>query len=192
MFRRMTPERFLSDDQLARLMAVVRERHHLNQPRDYALIALLANTGIRPSEALTLTRADVHPHARPPWIRVMRLKKRHAADPITKLPLHPKVAKVLANYVDQLSGKRTDKLFDFTKRQSFRLFRYYAGKAGLPLNLRIYSLRHTVGMRLWRHTSDIRLMQGIMGHVRTKATSVYVHIAPERMRAARERIGTAI
>lgn len=186
----MTQERFLTDAQLAALMTVVRDRRHVHQPRDHALFALLANTGIRPSEALSLTRADVHPHARPAWIRVHRVKKRHAADPITKLPLNPRVAKVLARYVDELKAQRHDKLFSFTKRQSFRLFRYYAGKAGLPSHLRIYSLRHTVGMRLWRHTGDIRIMQGIMGHVRTKATSAYVHVAPERMRAARARIGT--
>lgn len=191
MFRRMTRERFLSDAELAAFMTAVRERRHVNQPRDHALFALLANTGIRPSEALALTRADVHPHARPAWIRVRRLKKRHAADPITKLPLNRAVAKVLARYVDTLQGDRTSLLFTFTKRQSFRLFRYYTAKSGLPPHFRIYSLRHTVGMRLWRHTGDIRLMQGIMGHVRTKATSAYIHVAPERMRAARSRIGTA-
>lgn len=188
MFRRMTRERYLSDSELERFMAVVSGRRHVNQPRDHALFALLANTGIRPSEALALTRADVHPHARPPWIHVRRLKKRHAADPTVNLPLHRAVARVVARYVDGLApGER---LFDFTKRQSFRLFRYYAAKAGVPRHLRIYSLRHTVGMR--RHTRDIRVMQGIMGHVRTKATSAYVHVTPEEMRAARERVGTVI
>jgi integrase len=179
----------LSDDESA-LLKVVRERRHVHQPRDYALLVLLANTGIRPSEALALTRGDVHPHARVPWIYVARPKKRHASDPITRLPIHRAVAKVVAAYVDTI-GDRNAKLFPFVKRQSFRLFRYYAAKAGLPKHFRIYSLRHTVGMRLWRHTHDLRVMQGIMGHVRTKATTAYVHVPPERMREARARIGTA-
>jgi integrase len=190
MFRRMTRERYLSDDELGRFMTVVRERRHVHQPRDYALFALLANTGIRPSEALALRRRDVHPHARVPWIYVRRMKKRHAADPITRLPIHRKVAKVIASYVGALDDP-TALLFPFVKRQSFRLFRYYAAKAGIAKHFRIYSLRHTVGMRLWRHTHDLRVMQGIMGHVRTKATSAYVHVSPERMREARARIENA-
>lgn len=191
MFRRMTRERYLSDAELARFMAVVRERHHVNQPRDHALFALLANTGIRPSEALALTRADVHPHARPPCLHVHRVKKRHAPTPIQRLPLNRRVAKVVARYVDTLANG-TDRLFPFTKRQSYRLFRYYAAKAGLATTYRIYSLRHSVGMRLWRHTRDLRIMCGIMGHVRTKASTAYVHATPERMREARERIGTLL
>jgi integrase len=192
MFRRMTRERFLSDAELDRFMAVVRERRHVHQPRDHALFALLANTGIRPSEALALTRADVHPHARPAWIRVRRLKRRHAADPLARLFLHTKVAAVVARYLESVPPATGTKLFPFTKRQSDRLFRYYANKADLAGTYKLYALRHTVGMRLWRHTGDLRIMQAIMGHVRLKATSAYVHTAPERMRDARDRIGTAI
>jgi len=190
MFRRMTRERFLADHELESLMAVVRSRTHLHQPRDHALFALLANTGIRPSEALALTVADCHLAARPAWIRVRRLKRRHAPEPITSLPLHPKVAKVVKRYVATLPRASTARLFPFTKRQSDRLFRYYAGKAGIAPTYKLYSLRHTVGMRLWRHTRDLRVMQAIMGHVHLKATSGYVHVAPERMRDAHAKLGT--
>lgn len=187
-FRKMTRERFLSDAELERFMSVVRSRHHVNQPRDHAFFALLANTGMRPSEARALTRDDVNPFARVPWVRVCRPKKRHAAHPITELPLHPAVARVLGRYCQTVD--RGAMLFGFTPRQSYRLFRYYAGKAGLEAHFRIYSLRHGVGMRLWRQTGDLRVIQGIMGHVRLKATSCYVHTSPERMREIRATLGT--
>ena len=51
MLRRLTRERYLTDAELAAFMAAVRDRRHVHQPRDHALFALLANTGIRPSEA---------------------------------------------------------------------------------------------------------------------------------------------
>lgn len=188
MFRRVTRDRYLDDAEVTRLMVAVRTRKHANQPRDYALLALLANTGIRPREARELTRADVHPHARPPWIHIRRAKVRAAADPLTKLPIHPKVAKVLARYVQGM--RPSDKLFTFTKRQSFRIFHYYARKAGLPITHRIFSLRHGVGMRLWRHTRDLRVMQAIMGHVHLDATAGYVHVSAERMREAHAKLGT--
>jgi len=190
MFRRMTRERYLSDAELEALMSVARGRRHVHQPRDHALLALLANTGIRPAEARALTRGDVHPNAKTPWIRLRRVKKGHAASPVNELPIHPAVAKVLARYVATLESRRSAKLFPFTPRQSARLFHYYAKKAGLPGHHRIYALRHTVGMRLWRHTGDVRMIQGIMGHVRLKASSAYVHIGPERMRDAQSKLGT--
>jgi integrase len=190
MFRPMTRERYLTDPELSRFMAAVRDRSHVHQPRDHALFAILANTGIRPSEALALERRDLHPHARPPWMHVARRKRLHAPAPITRLPLHPAVARVVATYL--ADARVTGRLFPFTKRQSFRLFRYYAGKSGLPAHYRIFSLRHTVGMRLWRHTEDLRMIHGIMGHVRTKAASSYVHVTPDRLRAVRERVGTVV
>lgn len=187
----MTRERFLSDPELERFMAVVRSRRHVHQPRDHALFALLANTGIRSGEARALRARDVHARARIPWIYVNRVKKRHASEPVNRLPIHPAVAKVVVRHTDTINTPDA-LLFPFTRRQSARLFRYYADKAGLSKSYRIYSLRHTVGMRLWRHTGDLRLMQGLMGHVRIKATSTYVHVTPERMRAARELVGTVI
>ena len=59
MQRRVTPDRFLSDAELAAFMDAVRTRRHKNQPRDHALFALLVNTGMRPSEARALRRRDV-------------------------------------------------------------------------------------------------------------------------------------
>lgn len=187
MFRRMTRERFLSDAELAAFIAAVRERHHKNQPRDHALFALLANTGIRPSEALALTRADVHVGGREPWIQLKRGHRRHWPEPTNELAINPKVAAVVKTYTDRLA--LGDRLFPYTKRQMARVFHYYSGKAGLSPHYRIYALRHTVGMRLWRHTRDLRLMQAIMGHSRLKATMAYVHVGPELIRQACEAVG---
>ena len=184
MLRRMTRDRFLSDDELARFMAAVRERRHKNQPRDYALFALLANTGIRPSEALALTRADLHLRGDGPWIRLHRPFRQQAPDPCNELVLPKAVAAIVRAYALHLApGAR---LFPVTKRQGARLFHYYAGKAALPQHFRIYALRHTVGMRLWRNTRDLRFIQAVMGHARLKATHAYVHPIPSVIRQAIE------
>ena len=80
---------------------------------------------------------------------------------------------MLAEYTKTIAGGGA--LFPFTKRQSRRLFHYYAAKARLEPRRKAYALRHTAGMRLWRYTKDLRLMQAIMGHVRLKATTAYIH-----------------
>lgn len=186
MFRRMTRERYLSDDELERFMLAVRTRRHLHQPRDHAFFALLANTGMRPSEVLALHRADLHLEGRHPWVRVVRPTKKHGAKPLPRLFLNRAVARVVKKWTDH-SG---DRPFPFTKRQSARLFHYYCGKAAVPLPRKVYALRHTVGMKLWRHTHDIRLVQAVMGHVHQKAAAGYVHTAPEKIRSAYAAIGT--
>jgi integrase len=180
----MTRERFLSDAELERFMAAVRDRRHVNQPRDHALFALLANTGIRPSEALALTRGDLHLEAAGPWLRLSRKPRKHAPPPTDELEISRRVADVLRTYCGEMPADQ--KLFAFTKRQSWRLFHYYSALAGISPKYRIYSLRHTVGMRLWRYTKDLRLMQAIMGHQRLKSATIYMHVAPEIVRNALE------
>lgn len=189
MFRRMTRERYLSDPELTRFMAAVRERRHCHQPRDYALFALLANTGMRPSEARALTRADCHLDGREPWVRLHRISKKHGPAPLEYLVLNVAVAGIVKAHVASLPDDPSTKLFAFTKRQGARLFHYYADKAGIVPKRKIYALRHTVGMRLWRHTHDIRLIQAIMGHTNQAATAGYIHTAPEKIRDAYEHAG---
>jgi integrase len=184
MFRRMTRERYLSDPELKRFMAAVRERRHVHQPRDHALFALLANTGMRPAEARALTRGDCHLEGRAPWVRIFRMGKKHGPQPLRRLFLHRTVAAVVRRHLLSIGPNPCLKLFPFTKRQSARLFHYYADKAGITPRRKIYALRHTVGMRLWAHTRDIRLIQAIMGHVSLQATEGYVHTAPDSIRAA--------
>lgn len=59
MLRRMTRERYLNESELRSFTTAVRERRHVHQARDYAFFVLLANTGILPSEALSLKRSDL-------------------------------------------------------------------------------------------------------------------------------------
>jgi integrase len=185
MFRRMTRERYLSDAELAAFMRAVRERRHVHQPRDYAFFSLLANTGIRPSEAMRLTRGDVRMGAAKPWIWVKRDHPRHAPEAVQALVIHKDVATIVRNFISSLpDDDKARRLFPFTKRQSARLYHYYAHKAQVNPPRKIYALRHTAGRRMLQHTGDLRLVQAIMGHVRLKATSVYLDIDPTRLFSA--------
>lgn len=189
MLRRLTRDRYLTDDELRRFMAAVRERRHVHQPRDHALFALLANTGIRPSEALALTRADLNLEGAEPWIALHRTAPRHAPDPTNELVIHAEVADVLRCFASELeAGAR---VFTITKRQAERLFHYYAGRAGLGSAFKLYALRHTAGMRIWRATKDARVLQAILGHRQISTTMAYAHTSQADMRRAMDRAGTA-
>lgn len=171
MFRRMTAERFLSDGELARFMAAVRERRHVHQPRDYAFFALLANTGIRPAEALALRRQDLHLSATPPWMRVNRVKKKRVSADAIQLP-HD-LARVLEAH---LKRNADEAVFRITRRQAQRLFHRYAALAQLPVHHHLYVLRHTAGTRIYRATRDIKVVQALLGHEHPDTSSIYAHI----------------
>jgi site-specific recombinase XerD len=175
MFRRLTRDRYLSDAELAAFMAAVRERHHVHQPRDYAFFALLANTGIRPSEALSLHHKDMHLSASSPWFRVWR-KKKTTTPQFDDLELPGNLTRILNQYLVTLNATDDALTFPIHRRSAARLFHYYARKAGITRRAHLYILRHTAATRLYRSTRDIRLVQALLGHEKPDTTAIYAHI----------------
>ena len=174
----MTRDRFLSDAELARFMAAVRERKHRNQPRDYALFALLANTGIRPSEALALERADLHLSGKAPWMRVSRMKKKNSAGRFDELQLPAYTAGVLLDYVEKYAPE-AGPVFPIHRRQAERLFHTYARHSGIRERLWLYCLRHTAATRIYAATRDISIVQAILGHEKPDTSCIYAHVTRE-------------
>jgi integrase/recombinase XerD len=179
MFRRMTRERYLSDPELARFIAAVRERRHVHQPRDYALFSLLANTGMRPAEVRALTRGDCHLEGAAPWVRIFRLKKKKTVREFDDLPIPAWTAEAVSAHLTSVGTAPEEHLFAIAPRQMQRLFKGYCRLAGVrPINL--YSLRHTVATRLYCATRNIRLVQAVLGHEKPNMTALYVHV-PDRL-----------
>jgi integrase len=172
-FRMMTRERYLSDDELERLMAVVRVRCAV---RHYAVIALLANTGWRPSEALALARRDLHLDCRPAWIRVRRLKKRKAVDQRDDVEISDRLAVILATHVEQLPNDGDARVFPMNRRSVQRLFQINAARAGLWRGHHLYTLRHTAATRMYVATRDLEMVQSMLGHEHRDTSCIYAHI----------------
>lgn len=179
MFHRLARDRYLSDAELEAFMAVLRSRRHVHQPRDHAFFALLANTGIRPSEALALRRCDLHMTAATPWFRVWRKKKSRAQ--FDDLELTPKLSGILNRFLDGVATDATTRLFPLHRRSVARLFHFYARKAGITRRTHLYILRHTAATRLYRATGDIKLVQSLLGHEKADTTAIYAHIHPALM-----------
>jgi integrase/recombinase XerD len=175
MFRRMTRDRYLSDDELEAFMAAVRGRRHKLQARNHALFALLSRTGIRPSEALALTGKNVHLYGKPPWIQVIRLKKKGTKT--DDIELTPDLTEALRHHLKQSPAIHDERLFNITKRQARRLFHYYARLAGIVRRSRLYMLRHTAATRIYRATRDIKVVQALLGHESADTSAIYAHVS---------------
>lgn len=168
------PPRYLDERELEAFMGAVESSRHAHATRDRALFALLALAGIRPSEALALTRADLRLAPGLAWIRVVRLKKRRPQPQIAELEIAGPLASLLRLHAWGLSPAA--RVFDLTRRQAHRRFMVYAGRAGLSPHRTLYDLRHTAATRFYLQTRDIRVVQHLLGHESPSTTSIYAHV----------------
>lgn len=181
MFRRMTRERYLSDPELARFMSAVRERRHVHQPRDYALFSLLANTGMRPSEARALVRGDFHIDGPDPWVRLFRLKKMKSVPEFDDLPIPRETADAVRVLLSTLAPGDSQPVFFIARRQLQRVFHFYCKAAGIT-GSNLYALRHTAATRLYCATRDLRMVQAVLGHETPDMTSLYAHVPDQLLK----------
>jgi len=180
MFDPQDRSRFFTDAELGRLLEAVRTRRHKNQPRDHALFALLATTGIRPSEALAIRRNDVHLVGREPWIRVHRLKTRRPVAVAQELAIPDELANTLRVHAETVETGGL--LFAMSRRQAERLFHHYVRQARIPGRSWLYCLRHTAATRIYRATRDIRTVQAILGHAHPDMSAIYAHVTRTMLR----------
>lgn len=183
---------YLEEHELVALLRAAYERRRCNARRDHALLALLANTGIRPGEAINLIAAECRLTDHDPLIRVRRLKKRRERGVIDDLRISRPLARTLRLYIADAGITPAARLFAITVRTVENVFRYYARRAGLDPRYRLYSLRHTALSRAYQHTGDIRLVQELAGHASVNTTQIYAHVSAQQKRRVADDVGNVV
>ncbi len=150
--------------------------------RDAAVLSLLYGGGLRISEALSLTGADV---PAPERLRVVGKGGK-----VRIVPLIPAVRDAIADYARvcpyQLS--RGAALFRGAKGGALNpriiqgLVQKLRGVLGLPDTATPHALRHAFATHLLAAGADLRAIQTLLGHASLSTTQVYTAVDASRLR----------
>ena len=93
---------------------------------------------------------------------------------------------------DLLSGKQTEDLFVTHRGQNagsamsrvmfWMIVKKYALAAGIRSPLSPHTLRHAFATHLLNHGADLRAVQMLLGHADISTTTIYTHVARERLK----------
>jgi integrase len=181
-------ERWLSDEELRRLCAVLDE--HPNR-RAANAVRLQLLTGARLGEVLTSRKEDFDLH-RGIWTKPSHQTKQKRTE---HLPLSAQ-ALVLVTLIIETSDAGSPFLFPGNKpgqplREIKKFWSAVMRKAGIA-NYRRHDNRHTYASHLVSSGLSLEIVGRLLGHTTTTTTKRYAHLADDPLRAAADRFGSKI
>jgi integrase/recombinase XerD len=155
--------------------------------RDRAMLELLYACGLRVSELVTLKTVQVGLAE-----GVLRVTGKGGKERL--VPFGEEAHGWLTRYLADargaiLAGQASDALFvtarggAMTRQMFWRLIKTHALKAGIDVALSPHTLRHAFATHLLNHGADLRAVQMLLGHADISTTTIYTHVARERLRA---------
>jgi integrase/recombinase XerD len=87
-----------------------------------------------------------------------------------------------------LGGRASEALFvtargaAMTRQMFWRIVKRSALQAGVSVPLSPHTLRHAFATHLLNHGADLRAVQMLLGHADIGTTTIYTHVARERLR----------
>jgi integrase/recombinase XerD len=154
--------------------------------RDRSMVELMYASGLRVSELVQLK--TVHLGLDEGVLRVMGKGSRERLVPFGA-EAHDWLRRYLAQARPVILGPQSSgdlfitRLGSAMTRQMFwRLIKRYAAQAGINAPLSPHTLRHAFATHLLNHGADLRAVQMLLGHADIGTTTIYTHVARERLR----------
>ena len=176
----------LSEAQVEALLAAPDTALPLGQ-RDCAMLELLYASGLRVSELVTLKTVQL-------GLAEGALRVTGKGSKERMVPFGEEAHASLTRYLTEaraaiLGGQASDALFvtarggAMTRQMFWKLVKRHALAAGIDAPLSPHTLRHAFATHLLNHGADLRAVQMLLGHADISTTTIYTHVARERLRA---------
>lgn len=154
--------------------------------RDRAMLELMYASGLRVSELVTLKVLNVSLSE-----HVVRVLGKGSK--VRLVPFGEVASDWLVRYLDQarsaiLAGQQTQDLFvtsrgaAMTRAMFWVLVKKHALAADITAPLSPHTLRHAFATHLLNHGADLRAVQMLLGHADISTTTIYTHVARERLK----------
>jgi integrase/recombinase XerD len=176
----------LSEAQVEALLAAPEIGHPLGL-RDRAMLELMYASGLRVSELVGISTVRVGLGE-----GVLRVVGKGSQERL--VPFGDEAGDWIRRYLAEareaiLGGQRSDALFvtarggPMTRQMFWILVKRHAAAAGITAPLSPHTLRHAFATHLLNHGADLRAVQMLLGHADIATTTIYTHVARERLRA---------
>ncbi|OGB34748.1 MAG: site-specific tyrosine recombinase XerD [Burkholderiales bacterium RIFCSPLOWO2_12_FULL_61_40] len=157
--------------------------------RDRTMLELMYASGLRVSELVTLKTLNLGLND-----NVLRVLGKGAKERL--VPFGEVASQWLRRYLGQaraelLAGKQTEDLFvtvrgatagtAMSRVMFWMVVKKYAADAGIRSHLSPHTLRHAFATHLLNHGADLRAVQLLLGHADISTTTIYTHVARERL-----------
>ena len=154
--------------------------------RDRAMLELMYASGLRVSELVELKL--VHLSLADGVVRVTGKGAKERLVPFGEEARRWLQGWLAGPRAALLDGRGSDALFvtvrasAMTRQMFWNLVRKYAVAAGITVPLSPHTLRHAFATHLLNHGADLRAVQLLLGHADISTTTIYTHVARERLR----------
>lgn len=176
--------RYLSLEESRKLLLAVDGK---NKERDYCILCLFLNCGLRISEMVGMNLRDIHSdhiliHGKGNKERIVYLNDSTCQAIDDWLLVRKGIATADKNAVF-LSARRQRMSVDAVQV----MVKKTLAKAGLdPSAYSTHKLRHTAATLMLQNGVDVRTLQEVLGHESLNTTQIYTHIGSSELRSAAE------
>jgi integrase len=168
-------DKFPEKDEIAALLKHARKESQ----RDYMLLFITANLGLRCTEAVSLDRKALSDLKRG-ILRVRTAKVK--GNPVDDLPISGTIKPVIEKYIASMEpgqkflfpGSKGRK--HISERTARYIFAYHAQAAKIRKILSYHCLRHFCGLIIWEATENIKAVQRMLRHRSEKTSWIYAHV----------------
>jgi integrase/recombinase XerD len=162
--------------------------------RDRTMLELIYASGLRVSELVGLKPLNISLNE-----GVLRVSGKGSKERL--VPFGEMAHHWLTQYLAQarptlLAGRLSEALFvtvrgqrageAMTREMFWHLIKRYALVADIKVPISPHTLRHAFATHLLNHGADLRAVQMLLGHADISTTTIYTHIARERLRQIHE------